>query len=71
MSLQSRSQRANDSAVKVLGDKTLRAIARGLVGAVPRNLSIDWMVRKNVRVQLRGIVKRILRKYSYSPDKQE
>jgi len=61
----------NDSAVKVLGDETLRTIARELVQAVRRNVTIDWTVRENVRAQLRVIVKRILRKYGYPPDKQE
>jgi type I restriction enzyme R subunit len=61
----------NDSAVKVLGDKTLKTIARELVVAVRKNVTIDWMVRENVRAQLRVLVKRILRKYGYPPDKQE
>ena len=61
----------NDSAVKVLGDETLRGIARELVETVRRNVTIDWTVRENVRAQLRVIVKRILRKYGYPPDKQE
>jgi type I restriction enzyme R subunit len=61
----------NDSAVKVLGDKTLKTIARELVAAVRKNVTIDWMVRENVRAQLRVLVKRILRKYGYPPDKQE
>lgn len=61
----------NDSAVKVLGDEALRKIARDLVKAVRSNVTIDWVVRENVRAQLRVIVKRILRKYGYPPDKQE
>jgi len=61
----------NDSAVKVLGDETLKTIARELVAAVRKNVTIDWTVRENVRAQLRVIVKRILRKYGYPPDKQE
>ena len=36
-----------------------------------RNVTIDWTVRENVRAQLRVLVKRILRKYGYPPDKQE
>jgi len=32
---------------------------------------IDWTLRENVRAQLRVLVKRILRKYGYPPDKQE
>jgi type I restriction enzyme, R subunit len=40
--------------------------------ASTRNIiTIDWTMRENVRAQLRVIIKRILRKYSYPPDKQE
>ena len=61
----------NDSAVKVLGDDTLRTIAREVAEAVRKNVTIDWTMRENVRAQLRVIVKRILRKHGYPPDKQE
>jgi type I restriction enzyme R subunit len=61
----------NDSAVKVLGDETLRTIARELVATVRKNVTIDWTLRENVRAQLRMLVKRILRKHGYPPDKQE
>lgn len=61
----------NDSAVKVLGDVCLRTIAKELVENVQRNASIDWTQRENVRAKLRVIVKRILKKYGYPPDKQE
>ena len=61
----------NDSAVKVLGDETLRTIAQELVRTVRANVTIDWTLRENVRAQLRVLVKRILRKYGYPPDKQE
>ena len=61
----------NDSAVKVLGDKLLQKIARELVATVRKNVTIDWTIRENVRAHLRVLVKRILRKYGYPPDKQE
>ena len=61
----------NDSAVQVLGDETLREIARELVETVRRNVRIDWTLRENVRANLRRLVKRILRKHDYPPDKQE
>ena len=61
----------NDSAVRVLGDETLRAIARDLVRTVGNNVTIDWTLRESVRAQFRVLVKRILRKYGYPPDKQE
>ena len=61
----------NDSAVQVLGDKTLRAIARELVETVRGNVTIDWTLRENVRANLRRLVKRTLRRHGYPPDKQE
>jgi type I restriction enzyme R subunit len=61
----------NDSAVMVLGDDTLKTIARELVETVRNNATIDWTVRETVRAKLRVMVKRILRKYGYPPDKQE
>ena len=61
----------NDSAVKILGDETLRSIAQELVKTVRANVTIDWTLRENVRARLRVLVKRILRKYGYPPDKQE
>ena len=61
----------NDSAVNVLGDEVLRTIARELVETVRRNVTIDWTLRETVRAQLRVLVKRVLRKHGYPPDKQE
>lgn len=61
----------NDSAVKVLGDETLQTIARELVDTVRRNVSIDWTVKESVRAKLRVMVKRVLRKHGYPPDKEE
>lgn len=61
----------NDSAVKVLGEPTLRDIARELVDSVRRNVTIDWTVKESVRAKLRVLVKRILKKHGYPPDKQE
>ena len=61
----------NDSAVQVLGDDTLRDIARELVQTVRGNVTIDWTLRENVRANLRRLVKRVLRTHGYPPDKQE
>jgi type I restriction enzyme R subunit len=60
----------NDSAVKILGDATLKAIARDLVEAIRKNVTIDWTERETVRAKMRAIVKRLLRKHGYPPDKQ-
>lgn len=61
----------NDSAVKILGDAQLRTIARELLQSVRANVSIDWNVRETARAKLRFLVKRILLKHGYPPDKQE
>ena len=55
----------NDSAVQVLGDETLRTVAQELAQTV------RWTLRENDRAQLRVLVRRILRKHGYPPDKQE
>jgi type I restriction enzyme R subunit len=57
--------------VAVLGQPELLAIARELTEQVRANVTIDWTIRENVRAQLRVLVKRILRKHGYPPDKQE
>jgi Domain of unknown function (DUF3387) len=49
----------------------VRAIARELTSSVRANVTIDWTIRDNVRAQLRVIVKRILRKHGYPPDRHE
>jgi len=60
----------NDSAVKLLGDDTLKLIAQELVNSVKRSVSVDWTKRENARAHIRVMVKRILRKYGYPPDMQ-
>ena len=61
----------NDSAVKELGDPVLRKIAQELVAHVRKSVTIDWTLRESARAQIRVLVRRILRKYGYPPDKQE
>ena len=61
----------NDSAVKVLGDDELRMIARELVQTVRNNVTIDWTLKESVQAKLRIMVKRILRKHGYPPDKEK
>jgi type I restriction enzyme R subunit len=60
----------NDSAVKVLGEPTLKQIAQDLVKSIRANVTIDWTERDAVKAHLRVAVKRILRRYGYPPDKQ-
>ena len=61
----------NDSAVKVLGDDTLKTIAREIAEKVKRNATIDWTIRESARAKLMVLVKRTLTKYGYPPDKQK
>ncbi len=61
----------NDSPVQALGDESLKTIARELAQTPRKNVTIDWTLRESVRANLRVLVKRILRKYGYPPDKQE
>jgi type I restriction enzyme, R subunit len=61
----------NDSAVSILGDDTLRHIARELLQSVRSSTTIDWTIKESVQATLRRNIRRILRKYGYPPDKQE
>jgi len=61
----------NDSAVKVLGDETLRKIALELTEMIRKSVTIDWTQRESVQAELRLKVKKILKKYGYPPDKQK
>lgn len=61
----------NDSAVQVLGDETLRVIAREIAEKVRANATIDWTIRESARAKLMVVVRRTLNKYGYPPDKQK
>jgi len=61
----------NEAAVRELTDETLKKIAHELTESLRKNLSVDWSARESVRASLRLMVKRILRKYKYPPDKQD
>ncbi|MDD5438169.1 MAG: type I restriction endonuclease subunit R [Patescibacteria group bacterium] len=61
----------NESAVRELGDETLKKIAQELVVLLRKNTSIDWTLKENVQAKLRVLVKKLLNKYHYPPDKQE
>ena len=61
----------HDSTVKILGDETLKAIARDLVTAIRHNLTIDWNLKDSAKAKIKITIKRLLKKYGYPPDKQE
>lgn len=62
---------ANESAVRELGDETLKKIAHELTEQVRNSATIDWAVRESARAKMRVMVRRLLRKYKYPPDQQE
>ncbi|MGA4507258.1 type I restriction endonuclease subunit R [Propionibacteriaceae bacterium G1746] len=59
----------NDSAVLQQGEDVLAEIARELVGVMRRDTKTDWTRRDDVQAKLRAVVKRLLRKFRYPPDK--
>ncbi|QRN85821.1 type I restriction endonuclease subunit R [Clostridia bacterium] len=60
----------NNSAVKVLGDDQLREIAREIADKVRKNATIDFAIKETARARIMVIVRRILNKHGYPPDKQ-
>jgi type I restriction enzyme R subunit len=61
----------NVSAVAILGDETLRNIARELLQSVRSSTTIDWTIKESVQATMKRNIRRILKKYGYPPDKQE
>lgn len=61
----------NDSAKAVMADDQLRVIAKGVACTVRNNTTIDWRDRQPARANLRRLVRRVLRRRGYPPDKQE
>jgi len=61
----------NEAAVRELGDATLKKIAVELVRNLRKSVTVDWAKRETVRAKLRVMVKTLLRRYKYPPDRQE
>jgi len=62
---------ANESAVQVMGNDSLKVIAHELLMSLKRSVTVDWSHRESARARMRVLVKRILRKYGYPPDLQD
>lgn len=58
----------NESAVRELGDETLKKIAMEITTKLRASTTVDWQVRESVRAKLRILVRRTLQKYKYPPD---
>ncbi len=61
----------NDAAKEMLGDETLKQIARELTAAIKHDIRVDWAIRESVQAKMRMTIKRLLKKYGYPPDQSE
>jgi type I restriction enzyme, R subunit len=61
----------NDSASEVMGEEVLVEMAREVSKKLRNNLTVDWAVKDSVRARLRIIIKTLLKRYKYPPDKQD
>ncbi len=60
----------NESAVRELGDPVLRALAQELTDKLRKSATINWQNRVSSRAKMMVMVKVLLAKYRYPPDKQ-
>ncbi|MFR2886616.1 MAG: type I restriction endonuclease subunit R [Clostridium butyricum] len=60
---------ADDAVKEFMTDETLKKIAQELTASIKRNITIDWSIRKSAQAGMRRIIKRLLKKYDYPPDK--
>ncbi len=62
---------SNESAVRELGDEVLKKMAVELTERLRKSVTVDWARRETVRARLRVMVRTLLRRYKYPPDRQE
>jgi type I restriction enzyme R subunit len=60
----------NEAALREMGDEVLKHIAQELTAKLRSSVSVDWQQRQSVRAKMRNVIRIILRKYKYPPDKQ-
>lgn len=61
----------NESAVRELGDKVIKKIAHELTEKLRARTTVDWQIRDSVRARMRNMIRRLLKKYKYPPDKRD
>lgn len=59
----------NESAQELLGEAVLVEIAKEISKKLRANLTVDWDVKEAVRAKLRLMVKTLLKRYKYPPDR--
>lgn len=60
----------NQSARDLMGDPVLRALAHELTDKLRKSATVDWSKRDSAREKMRVLVKVLLGKYRYPPDRQ-
>ncbi|CEO38582.1 type I restriction endonuclease subunit R [Photobacterium kishitanii] len=61
----------NEASVRELGDDILRNLAIELTQQLRKSATVDWQKRESVRARMRNLVRRLLRRWKYPPDKAD
>ena len=59
----------NESAEQEMGCDSLKALASELTEKIRKSVTVDWQNRESVRAEIRIIIRRLLKKHKYPPDK--
>lgn len=59
----------NEAALIEMGDEILKQIAIELTTKLRSSISVDWQRRESVRAKMRNIIRVILKRFKYPPDK--
>lgn len=59
----------NESALIEMGDEILKKIAIELTNKLRSSISVDWQKRESVRAKMRNIIRIILKRFKYPPDR--
>lgn len=59
----------NESAMKELGENNLRDLAKYVREQLRKSTTVNWQVRDNARAKLRNLIRLVLTRWKYPPDK--
>lgn len=59
----------NEAALIEMGDEILKQIAIELTTKLRSSISVDWQKRESVRAKMRNIIRAILKRFKYPPDR--
>lgn len=61
----------NEAALREMGDEILKKIAIELTEKLRSSISVDWQKRESVRAKMRNVIRIILKRYKYPPDRTQ